>query len=85
MTELNIPFLLMYVLQGILIALVVSGPVYLILLVVQLVKRQQVAAADAQEQVHLQREVLATLQQLLAEQRETNRRLDRVSQGSPAQ
>ncbi len=85
MTELNIPFLFVYVVRGLLIALIVSGPIFLILLVARLVKRQQAAAAAAQEQVHLQREVLATLQQVLAEQRETNRQLDRLSRGGPSQ
>ena len=81
MPDTQIPFLLAYVIQGLLVALLLSGPVYLIVVLVRLARRQGDSAAAAQDTVRLQREILATLQQLLAEQRETNRRLDRLSSG----
>lgn len=83
MADANGPWLWTFVINAVLIALMVSVPVYLLVLLGRLVNRQRDTAATAQEHLRLQRETLAAMQQLLAEQQETNRLLGRAGRSDP--
>ncbi len=80
MPNIDVSFLGTYVFYTVLIAIFLAGPLYILVVLVRFSRRQRDAAAAIQEHDRMQREVLTTLQQLLAEQREINQRLDRLSQ-----